>query len=197
MSLCLASKDLPSSTAPRSITFRPKREARQGNFQQYHHNIGKDNDNPGKLVEQATRTSIYVMVAGSYSFGWREATHTGSWNVAVRPKDGLSSATSEEQYTASTPVDTREFMSGDKRLSDASPDLIRLAPGTTIDIETRPIDRARGWGSRVLHSARRGCNQGVSPGRRSRRWTIKQAASIRGVVGANPLHRTCRTRDVR
>lgn len=48
----------------------------------------------------------------------------------MRPKDGLTSATSEEQYTASTPVDTREFMSGDKRLSDASPDLIRLAPGT-------------------------------------------------------------------
>lgn len=54
---------------------------------------------------------------------------TGSWNVAVRQRDGLSNATNEEQYTASTPVDTREFMSGDKRPSDASPDLIRLAPG--------------------------------------------------------------------
>jgi len=55
---------------------------------------------------------------------------TGSWNVAVRPRDGLSSATNEDEYTASIPVDTKEFISGDNRLSDASPDRIRLAPGT-------------------------------------------------------------------
>lgn len=54
---------------------------------------------------------------------------TGSWKVAVRPSDGFSNANSEEKYTASTPVDTREFMSGENRLNDASPDLIRLAPG--------------------------------------------------------------------
>lgn len=56
---------------------------------------------------------------------------TGSWNVAVSPSDGFSNETSEERYTASTPVDTREFMSGENRRSDANPDLIRFDPVTS------------------------------------------------------------------
>lgn len=50
----------------------------------------------------------------------------------MRPNDGFSNANNEEKYTTSTPVDTREFMSGENRLSDASPDLITLAPGTIM-----------------------------------------------------------------
>lgn len=51
----------------------------------------------------------------------------------MRPNDGFTNANNEEKYTASTPVDTKEFMSGENRLSDASPDLIRLAPSMFID----------------------------------------------------------------
>lgn len=88
------------------------------------------------LLEQATArvhppAYTMILVRAAAWGGKNRGTPTGSWNAAVRPKDGLSSATSEEQYTASTPVDTREFMSGDSRLSDASPDCIRLAPSTT------------------------------------------------------------------
>ena len=63
----------------------------------------------------------------------------------MRPRDGLSNATNEDEYTASTPVDTKEFMSGEKRLSDASPERIRLAPGTT----STTIEKRRGHGRGV------------------------------------------------
>lgn len=81
-----------------------------------------------------------MTISGGCSFGRTEGARTGSWNVAVRPNDGLSNATKEEQYTANTPVDTSEFISGDKRLSDASPDLIRLAPSQTVN--QREAERA-------------------------------------------------------
>lgn len=62
----------------------------------------------------------------------------------MRPRDGLSNANNEDEYTASTPVDTKEFMSGDNLISDDSPDRIRLAPGTAS--QTMDQKRDGGWG---------------------------------------------------
>lgn len=53
---------------------------------------------------------------------------TGSWKAAVSPSDGFKRAATEEPYTASTPTDTRESMSGERRSILAIPDRIRLEP---------------------------------------------------------------------